>query len=142
MKCRCFKNVYPHLTPLVYPDDLQSHVFYRVILCVFQRIYFIGFAENISKDRQYKSYCLISNKSDSWKVDVRWINAFINKCMQSYFKILNCGSNNWHQQLKIRYIYYSYPETLGVLVSALWYKDAWVFNFDLPKWDLNVKSKR
>ena len=30
-----------------------------VILRVFQRIYLIGFANNVSKERQYKGYCLI-----------------------------------------------------------------------------------
>ena len=39
----------------------------RVILCIFQRIYLVGFADNVSKERQYKGYCLISNASDSWK---------------------------------------------------------------------------
>ena len=38
-----------------------------VILCVFQRIYLIGFANTVSKERQYKDNCLISNESDSWK---------------------------------------------------------------------------
>ena len=35
---------------------------------VFQRIYLIGFADNVSEERQYyKGYCLISNEGDSWK---------------------------------------------------------------------------
>ena len=43
----------------------QRYVCYkcRVILRFFQRIYLIEFAENVSKERQYKGYCLISNES-------------------------------------------------------------------------------
>ena len=37
---------------------------YGVILRVFQRIYLIGFANNVSKERQYKGYCIISNFVD------------------------------------------------------------------------------
>ena len=33
----------------------------------FQRIYLIGFADNVSKERQNKGYCLISNESNFWK---------------------------------------------------------------------------
>ena len=33
----------------------------------FSKNHLVGFADNISKERQYKSYCLISNESDSWK---------------------------------------------------------------------------
>ena len=34
---------------------------------VFRRIYLIGFADNVSKERQYKGYCLIPNERDFWK---------------------------------------------------------------------------
>ena len=40
---------------------------YGVILRVFQRIYLIGFANKVFKERQYKGYCLISNRDDCWK---------------------------------------------------------------------------
>ena len=34
---------------------------------VFQKIYLIEFANNVSKGQQYKDYCLIFNENVSWK---------------------------------------------------------------------------
>ena len=48
-----------------------------VILRVFQRMYLIGFAKNVSKERKMFSYCLLSNEDDSWKcaLDYNWKHA-------------------------------------------------------------------
>ena len=56
----------------------------RVILRVFQKIYLIGFANNISKERQYKDYCLISNDHDSWKCALDYCNLSNNLDLQLY----------------------------------------------------------
>ena len=36
-----------------------------LIQCGSQRIYLIGFVDNVSEERQYKDYCLISDENDS-----------------------------------------------------------------------------
>ena len=46
----------------------------KVILPVFQRIYLIGSTDYVFKERQYKGYCLISNKNDSWKCVLDHLN--------------------------------------------------------------------
>ena len=51
----------------------------------FLKIYSNGFAASVSKKRQYKGYCLISNESDSWKCALDyWCIFFFN--MASYMK--------------------------------------------------------
>ena len=81
-----------------------------IILCVFQRIYLIGFANTVAKARQYKSYCLISNESDSLE-NVRWITETI-VVLWLFFTvchlIVTCSeSNNFDQKLRSYYFYWN-----------------------------------
>ena len=83
------------------------------VYSVFQRIYLIGFADNVSIERQYKSYCLISDESDSWKCaldycsflwsnmikfSIRsslWSCLVILKFLYSYFDVSSNNSQTW-----------------------------------------------
>ena len=80
----------------------------------------IGFANNVSKERQYKGYCLISNENDFWKwravqiIKCSFLPHLL-KCVQM-LHILLLKENGKHSRMSIIPGYLAVPDiSIGVL---------------------------